>query len=132
MRIILAGDQGQNFLGEGDDDAACQSEEAVGTLRGIVGLQGQTNLDNAPAQQDQTDGADEAEDEGGQVVDYLQGVSGCGEGRHGHAHDYRHSQDAGGVHAEAALYLVGGLQLIGGLVLVLLEDLHGLFLRLMK
>ena len=75
---ILAGDQGQDFLGEGDDNAAGQGQEAVGTLRGIVGLQGQANLDNTPAQQDQADGADQAEDELRQVVHNGQGIAAGG------------------------------------------------------
>ena len=50
VRGILTGNEGQNLLGEGDDDAAGQSQEAVGTLAGIVGLEGKTHLNNAPAQ----------------------------------------------------------------------------------
>lgn len=59
-----AGNQGQDFLGEGDDNAARQRQEAVGALAGIMGLEGQTNLHDTPAQQDQAHRADHAKDKG--------------------------------------------------------------------
>ena len=119
MRINLAGNQSQDFLCKGDDDATCQSQEAVGTLRGIMG---QTHLDDTPAEQDQTDSADEAENEIGQVIDDGQGVIGCRECGHGHAHNQSQCQDGGRVQTEATLHLGRSLQLVG--VLVLLEDFH--------
>ena len=45
-----AGNHGQDLLGKGDDDTARQSEETIGTLGRIVGLQGQTHLHDTPAQ----------------------------------------------------------------------------------
>mgnify|MGYP004422994321 FL=1 len=39
--FLLAGDQGEDLLGEGDDNAACHGEHAVGALGGIVALEGQ-------------------------------------------------------------------------------------------
>ena len=39
-------------MAKGDDDAACKGQETVRSLRGVVGLQGQTDLHNAEAQQD--------------------------------------------------------------------------------
>ena len=66
---LRAGDKGQNLLGKSDNDAARQGQEAVGTLGGVVALEGEAHLDDAPAQQDQAHGPDQAEDERGQVVD---------------------------------------------------------------
>ena len=72
----LTHDQIQNFLGKGDNNAASQSQEAVAPLGGVMGLQGKAHLDNAPAQQNKTYGADQAEDEGAQVVDHYQRITG--------------------------------------------------------
>ena len=47
-----------------------------------MALEGQPHLHNPPAQQDQTHGPDQPEDEIGQVVDHRQRVAG-GKGRHG-------------------------------------------------
>ena len=122
---ILAGDQGQDFLGEGDDNAAGQGQEAVGTLGGIMGLQGQANLDDAPAQQDQADGADQAEDELGQIVHDSQGIATGGSGRQSQSDDTGDGQHGHGVVAEAALNLGGDGELFGGGLCVFLEQFHG-------
>ena len=121
----LAGDQGQDLLGEGNDDAASQGQEAVGTLGGIVGLEGQTNLDNAPAQQDQTDGTDQAEDEVTQVIHHLQGITAGGCSGHSQGDDARHGQHGHGIVAEATLNLAGDGELFGGGLFVFLEQIHG-------
>ena len=57
-----ANNEVEDFLGKGDDDAAGQGQETVGTLAGIVGLEAETDLHNAPAKQNQADRTDEAED----------------------------------------------------------------------
>ena len=51
--VRSAGDKGQNLLGKGNDNAARQGQEAVGTLGGVVALEREAHLDDAPAQQDQ-------------------------------------------------------------------------------
>ena len=90
-----------------------------------MGLQGQADLDNAPAQQDQTDGTDQAEDELRQVVHDGQriaagGSSGSSQGEH--TRDGQHSQC---VVAEAALNLAGDGELFGVGLFVFLEQFHG-------
>ena len=120
---LRAGDKGQNLLGKSDNDAARQGQEAVGTLGGVVALEGEAHLDDAPAQQDQAHGADQAEDERGQVVDNGEGVAasgGGGKGRHGAAAHQGHGRHQGAVVAEALFHLVGR----GQTVLVLLENAH--------
>ena len=57
--LLLAGDQGENLLGKGNDNAACHGEHAIGSLGGIVALEGQAYLQNTEAQQDEANGADE-------------------------------------------------------------------------
>lgn len=59
--FLSAGNQCENFLRKGNNNAACHSEHAVGPLGGIMALEGQTHLQNAEAQQDEADGADERE-----------------------------------------------------------------------
>ena len=90
-----------------------------------MGLQGQADLDNAPTQQDQTDGADQAEDKFGQVVHNGQGVAAGGSGRQCQSDDTRRSQHGHGVEAEAALNLAGDGELFGVGLFVFLEQFHG-------
>ena len=60
--FLLAGDQGENLLGKGDDNAARHGEHAIGALGGIVALEGQAYLQNTEAQQDEANGADQREE----------------------------------------------------------------------
>ena len=46
---LRAGDKGQNLLGKSDNDAARQGQEAVGTLGGVVALEGEAHLDDVSA-----------------------------------------------------------------------------------
>ena len=61
------GDQGEDLLRKGDHNAARDGEHTVGTLRRVVGLEGQAHLEDAVAQQDQAHGADQGKDEVGKV-----------------------------------------------------------------
>ena len=90
-----------------------------------MGLQGQANLDNAPAQQDQTDGADQAEDELRQVVHDSQGIASGGSGRQRQSDDTGDGQHGHGIVAEAALNLAGDGELFGVGLFVFLEQFHG-------
>ena len=90
-----------------------------------MGLEGQTNLDNTPTQQDQADGADQAKDELGQVIHDGQriaagGSSGSSQGKH-----TGDSQNSQCVVAEAALNLAGDGELFGVGLFVFLEQFHG-------
>ena len=58
-----AGNQGQNLLGKSDDNTTGQSEETVGSLAGVVGFEGEADLHHTEAQQDHTNGPDEAKNE---------------------------------------------------------------------
>ena len=68
-RHFSAGDQRQDLLGERNDDTARDGQDAVRALRRIVRLEGQTDLQNAKAEQDQADRANERENEVAQIVD---------------------------------------------------------------
>ena len=68
-RLLSTGDQVQDLLGKGDHDTACDGQHAVGTLRGVVRFQGQTELQDTESEQDDTDGADQSEDEVAEFVD---------------------------------------------------------------
>lgn len=122
-KITSAGDESQDLLGEGDDDAAGQGQETIGTLAGIVGLEGKAHLNDAPAQQDQAHSSDEAEDELTEVVDNGQGIGG-GEGGSGHGHHQRHGHNSGAVDAEALLNPAGDDGAFFGIADFLLEQLH--------
>ena len=80
---VSPGDQGEDLLGEGDHDAAGDGEDAVGTLGGVMGLEGQAHLQDTVPQQDEAYRPDEGKDKVGQAVDHRQGIVG-GQGRDGH------------------------------------------------
>lgn len=69
-----ARDERQDLLGEGDDDTAGDGQHTVGTGRGIVGLERDTELQYAEAEKYDTYGSDEPEDKIGEVVDDLDRV----------------------------------------------------------
>ena len=71
---ISAGDQGEDLLGKGDHNAACHGEHTVGALAGVMTLEGESDLQDTEAQQDDTHRADEGENKLGQVVDYSEGI----------------------------------------------------------
>ena len=71
---MSAGNQGQDFLGKGDHDAASHGEHTVGALGGVVGFEGQANLQDVEAQQDDAHGPDEGEYKLGQVVNNGKGI----------------------------------------------------------
>ena len=48
-------DKSQDFLSESDNNTARKGKKTVGTLRGVVALKGQTNLNNTPTKQDNAD-----------------------------------------------------------------------------
>ena len=58
---LSPGNQGQDLLRKCNDNPARHSEDTIGPLASIMAFQRQTDLENAEAQQDQTDGADQTE-----------------------------------------------------------------------
>ena len=120
-----AGNHGQDFLGEGDDDAAGQSQEAIGTLTGIVGLEGEAHLHDAPAQQDQADGTDQAEDELTEVIDHSQRIAAGGRNGDRQSAGGADGQHRQGIAAEAPLNPAGDGDTCGGRFFFFLEQIHG-------
>ena len=74
---LTTSNQRQDFLRKCNDNPACHSEDTIGPLAGIVAFQRQTDLENAEAQQDQTDGSNQAEYKVRKVVDHRQRVGFC-------------------------------------------------------
>lgn len=91
---VLAGDQGQDLLGEGDHDTACDGQHAIGALRGVMRFQRQTELQDTEGQQDDADGADQSEDEIAEVVDHLNGVIICKRYGRNREYEYDRAEDA--------------------------------------
>ena len=110
---FLSGDKGEDFLCEGDYDATGEGEKTVAALAGIVAGEREADLHDAPAQQDQTYGADQPKDEIREVVHHLDGVVG-GKSRDGYSHDQRRHQHDGAVRPKALFDLAGHGQLVGG------------------
>ena len=79
--MLSAGDQRQDLLGECNDDAARDGQNAVCALGRIVRLERQANLQNAKAEQDQADRANERENEVAQIVDDRKRIAVCRERR---------------------------------------------------
>ena len=86
------------------DDAARKGQETVRSLRRIVGLQGQTDLHNAKAQQDKSNRTDQTENKGGQVIDNGNRVAGS-KSRDRSTEDECRTHNGGAVNAEAFLTL---------------------------
>lgn len=109
--FLLASDQSENLLGEGDDNAACHSEHAVGTLGGIVTLEGQTHLQDAEAQQDEADSADQGKYKITQIVDHRQRIV---RGQRRDSGDHHHHDRAGkdGVEPLCLSFEVLGFQIV--------------------
>ena len=74
-RHFSASDQRQDLLGECNDDAACDGQNAICALGRIVRLERQTDLQNAEAEQDQADRANQGKDEIAQVIHDRQRIA---------------------------------------------------------
>lgn len=61
-------DSRQNFLCKGNQQTTEQTEDALRSLRRVVGLHGHTELHNAPAEDDNADRLDAGKNEVGQVI----------------------------------------------------------------
>ena len=81
-----------------------------------MGLQVQTNLHDAPAQQDQTDGTDQAEDKLTEVVHHSQRIAAGGRNRNRQSAGGKDGQHRQGVAAEAPLNPAGDGDTCGGAV----------------
>ena len=74
-RHFSAGDQRQDLLGECNDNAARDGQNAVCALGRIVRLERQTDLQNAEAEQNQADRTNERENKVTQIVDNRQRIT---------------------------------------------------------
>ena len=88
-------DEVEDLLGKGHDQAARKGEKTLGTLGGVMALEGEAHLHHAPAQQNQADGTDQGKDEGGEIVHYRQRIAGS-EGSGRKAADAQHGSYIGG------------------------------------
>lgn len=108
-------DEVEDLLGKGHDQAARQSEKTLGTLGGVMALEGEAHLHHAPAQQNQADGADQGKDESGEIVHYCQRIAG-GEGSGRKTADTQHG---GGIDGKPAAALSAKRQgTLGSVVLL--------------
>ena len=81
------GDERKDFLGEENDNAAEEGQEAVGPLAGVMAFKGQAHLNDAETQKDNADGLDGSKDEVAELVDGLDGVGDFTRHSRGHGHD---------------------------------------------
>jgi len=80
--VSSAGNQIKNLLGKSNHNTSREGQEAVGSLAGIVALEGQTDLHDAEAKHDDANGSDKTENEVGQIVYNLDRVVGGVNGHH--------------------------------------------------
>ena len=74
-RILQHPHQSKDLLGEGYEQSAEETEEALGSLAGVVGLDGHAHLHYTPAQDDNANGLDAGENEVREVVYNGQGIA---------------------------------------------------------
>ncbi|MBR5947573.1 MAG: hypothetical protein IKZ82_02845, partial [Clostridia bacterium] len=91
-----AGDKSKNFFCKGNDHTARKGEKAVASLGGIVAREGKTDLNDAPTQEDQSDGADQSENKVGEIVDNADRIV-CGKSCRCRAEDKRPAENCGAV-----------------------------------
>ena len=89
-----------------------------------MALKAEADLYDTPAEKDEADRADQAEDKIGQVVDDRDRVTGCKRGDT-HAHNQGKGQDRCSIEAEALLDLAGNLLLLS--VVLTIDVFHVLF-----
>ena len=118
-----ASDEGEDLTGKGDHDTAGDGEHTVGPLGGVVALEGQAQLEDAEAQQDQADGPDQGKDEVAQVLHDLEGIVRREGGDDHNGHGQHQTGEEGVGPLGAALNLLLALQGVQGL-LGFLHDLH--------
>ena len=106
---------------KGDHNAPGDSEHAVGPLGGVVGLEGQANLKNPEAQQDQSHSANKRKYKIRQIADYRQRVTASSGKGGGDGHGYGHGQGDG----QGVGFLSSPLHL-----LLVLQGVLGVFHRL--
>ena len=88
-------DSTQNFLGKCNQQAAEHTEDSLGALGGVVGLDGHAQLDDAPAQNNDADGFDTGKNELRQVVDDGKGIGVSRQGRAGQNGAQGHGKHGG-------------------------------------
>ena len=78
MNFLHGSDERKNFLSKGDYKTAEETEEALRTLACIVALDGHTNLNDTPAEDNNTNGLDTGKDEVRKVIHDGQRITRAG------------------------------------------------------
>ena len=100
---------------QGDYQPTGQGEETLRTLGGIMAMEGQADLYDTPAQQDDTDGTNQGENECGQVVYYSERIAAGCKGSSGNAAG---TQYYSGIAGKSKASLFTKRQSIGGFIAV--------------
>ena len=78
--LLYRTDSREDFLCESNHKPAEQAQEALGSLAGVMALDRHTDLDDAPAEDNNADGLDRGKDKVRQVVDHRDRVAAGGKG----------------------------------------------------
>ena len=98
--------------GKGNDYATGQSKKSVGSLRRIMALEGQTNLHNTPAKQNEANSSDQSENEIAQIVDDRDRVAVRSKGRYAKCSQKSEGDHQHRIEAKTLFYLSGDHRLI--------------------
>ena len=78
--LLYRADGREDLLCKGNHKPAEQAQEALGTLACVMALDRHTDLDDAPAEDNNADSLDRGKDEIGQVVDHRDRIAAGGKG----------------------------------------------------
>ena len=78
--LLYRADGGKNLLCKGNHKPAEQTQKALGSLAGVMALNRHTNLDDAPAEDNNADGLDRGKDKVRQIVDHRDRIAAGGKG----------------------------------------------------
>ena len=94
--LLYCADSREDLLCKSNDQSAEQAQEALGSLACVMALDRHTDLDDAPAENNNADGLDRGKDKVRQVVDHRDRVAAGGKGggsEHGDA-ERQHAPEA--------------------------------------
>ena len=113
--LLYRSDGREDFLCEGDYQAAEQAQEALGSLAGVMALDRHADLDDAPAEDNNADGLDRGKDKVRQVVDHRDRVAAGGKGGGAEA-DNAEREDAPHRHENLGAFGSGFLHSVSSIV----------------
>lgn len=108
-------DSREDLLCKGNHKPAEQAQEALGSLAGVMALDRHTDLDDAPAEDNNADGLDRGKDKVRQIVDHRDRIAAGGKGGGAEA-DNAEREDAPHRHENLGAFGSGFLHSVSSIV----------------